>query len=430
MAGRPLVRDHENTTKGSVGRVTDAKYKEGVGVLYRANLYDEELASKVSNGQLEVSPRIVHTPVEELERDEESGAFEIDRAVFDNLSLVITGASKSNTVEMGDTDELSAEELAAAFEAGEDGSAGADTGGEEAETDPETDAETDSVPDDPADSGDSSDSTGSEPTSVDDDDDSTPEASDTESETEDSTDFTTESTDQQPEGDDSDPFRMIVSDSYTPTQDNFKIMSDSLAIDAEHLPESADEFSQPVVIERSTLDELESAAESDGDEYEELRSEMERLADAKEERDQLRDRVDELEEYEERLDEVDEMRQALASDLATDIELFDADELADRYSVSELREKIDAVSETDSDSDGEAEELADESEAEAEAGGEDPDPAPRGGTETEELDGELTDEERQRVEDLKDTIEWYYEHDWDGAAEELEAELDELTVDQ
>jgi chromosome segregation ATPase len=206
-------------------------------------------------------------------------------------------------------------------------------------------------------------------------------------------------------------------------------MTDTVAIDAEYLPESADEFSKPVVIERSDLDELEAAAETDGDEYEELRAEMERLADAKEERDELRERVDELEEYEERLEEVDEMREALASDLAEDVDHFDADELSENFSVSELRSKIEAVDETadDADSESETEELDDEPEA-TEA--DEPDPAPRGGTETEELEAELTEEEQQRVADLEDTIEWYHDHNWETAAEELEAELDELTADQ
>lgn len=413
LAGRPLVRDHENTTKGSVGRVTDAKFKPGVGVLYRANLFDDALAQKIENGQLEVSPRIAHTPVEELERDDDSGAFEIDRAVFDNLSLVITGAAKSNTVQVGDTDELSAAELEAEF--ADDGDA------TESQADGEG-AEDDFSESESPDDGDEDHEP--ERAAGDDDDDPTSEQSDADSETSDSPN---ESTDERPERDDSDPIRMIVSDSYKPATDQFTMTHQKLAIDTENLPASADEFSNPVVIERSDLDELEAAAETDGDEYEELRDEIERLADIKEERDDLRDRVDELKEYEERLSEVDEMRDALASDLADEIDHFDADELSENFSVSELREKIDAVGagdETDDESD--TEELEGETDAEAD----DPDPAPRGGTETEELEAELSDEDAQRIADLEDTIEWYHEHNWDAAAEELEAELDELRPDQ
>jgi hypothetical protein len=425
LSGRPLVRDHENTTKGSVGRVTDAKFQEGVGVLYQADLFDDALAQKVRNGQLEVSPRVVHTPVEELERDDETNAFPIDRAVFDNLSLVITGAAKSNTVEVGDTDEMSAEELEAAF--ADDGEpvdpADSQAEGEEAEGEGAEDDFGDSEP--PVDD-DEDDEYEPERASVDDGSDPTDESSDTQPENEVGTG---ESSANQPTRNDSDPIRMIVSESYSPTKENFSIMTDTVAIDAEYLPESADEFSKPVVIERSDLDELEAAAETDGDEYEELRAEMERLADAKEERDELRERVDELEEYEERLEEVDEMREALASDLAEDVDHFDADELSENFSVSELRSKIEAVDETadDADSESETEELDDEPEA-TEA--DEPDPAPRGGTETEELEAELTEEEQQRVADLEDTIEWYHDHNWDTAAEELEAELDELTADQ
>lgn len=117
LSGRPLVRDHINSTLGNVGEVVRAKFEEGTGVLFEAELDDEELAEKVDNGRLEVSARIKHPPRQELETDEQ-GAFVVQPwALFDNLSLVNRGASPSNEVQMGAA-EMSAEELEEVVEDG------------------------------------------------------------------------------------------------------------------------------------------------------------------------------------------------------------------------------------------------------------------------------------------------------------------------
>jgi hypothetical protein len=107
LKGTNLVVDHENDATGVVGRVTKAGYKEGTGVVYEAELYDDDLAQKVKNGLLEVSIRGYHADVDSLEEEEETGAKVVEDVEFDNLSIVPTGAAPSNTLEMGEHAELS-----------------------------------------------------------------------------------------------------------------------------------------------------------------------------------------------------------------------------------------------------------------------------------------------------------------------------------
>lgn len=113
LEGKNLVVDHDNTVSGVVGRVTKAGYKDDVGVIYEAELFDESLADKVKDGLLEVSIRGYHTDVDEMEEDFETGAKIVSDIEFDNLSIVPNGASPSNTLEFGEHAELSAEELSA-----------------------------------------------------------------------------------------------------------------------------------------------------------------------------------------------------------------------------------------------------------------------------------------------------------------------------
>jgi len=111
LKGTNLVVDHNNDATGVVGRVTKAGYRENTGVVYEAELYDEDLGAKVKNGLLEVSIRGYHADVDSLEEEEETGAKVVEDIKFDNLSIVPTGAAPSNTLEMGEHAELSAAEL-------------------------------------------------------------------------------------------------------------------------------------------------------------------------------------------------------------------------------------------------------------------------------------------------------------------------------
>jgi hypothetical protein len=110
LEGQALVEDHDNSARGVVGEVVKAGYKDGVGVIYEAELDDETLAEKIENGRLDVSVRGFHKSVDELDETDD-GAKKVEDIVFDNLSIVRSGASSSNTVRMGEHDELSQAQL-------------------------------------------------------------------------------------------------------------------------------------------------------------------------------------------------------------------------------------------------------------------------------------------------------------------------------
>jgi hypothetical protein len=103
LDGQPLVKDHENNADGTIGTVTDTTYREGVGVLYEAEIapHYEQLAKDIASGILEVSARAYHDPVDDLEEDD-SGALQVSNVSFDNLAVVSQGASPSNTVDIGE----------------------------------------------------------------------------------------------------------------------------------------------------------------------------------------------------------------------------------------------------------------------------------------------------------------------------------------
>jgi hypothetical protein len=111
LEGTELVEDHENNSRGVIGEVMKAGFKDDVGIIYEAELDDEELARKIQNGRLDVSVRGLHKSVDELDETDD-GAKIVEDIVFDNLSIVADGASPSNSVRMGEHDELSAAALA------------------------------------------------------------------------------------------------------------------------------------------------------------------------------------------------------------------------------------------------------------------------------------------------------------------------------
>lgn len=124
LEGKPLVKDHENSVDGVIGRVTETKFKEGTGVLYEAEITEQfdDVAQKIADGLLEVSVRAYHAPTEELEEDEELDAKIVSDVVFDNLAVVPQGAAPSNTAQAGSAaameqsvPQLSAAELRAEF---------------------------------------------------------------------------------------------------------------------------------------------------------------------------------------------------------------------------------------------------------------------------------------------------------------------------
>ena len=102
LEGVPLTTEHSRDPEVVVGEVTDAAYEDDVGVVYEAELDDADLAEKVANGRLEVSPRIFHPQTSDLEQDEDD-AYLIDEArEARHLALVQRGAAPSNSVAAGE----------------------------------------------------------------------------------------------------------------------------------------------------------------------------------------------------------------------------------------------------------------------------------------------------------------------------------------
>lgn len=114
LVGKEIVVDHENrSAREVVGEVSNARFEEGKGIIYEGFIDDEDLARKIGHGWLEVSPRIFHS----VDMEEKDGIF-IPKKIYkiDNLSIVSRGASPSNSVDLGEHSELSAEELQSAFD--------------------------------------------------------------------------------------------------------------------------------------------------------------------------------------------------------------------------------------------------------------------------------------------------------------------------
>jgi hypothetical protein len=133
LAGVPIVRDHpgaEKTDEGVrvtpqppvesiLGEVTDAKYRDGVGLLWQGELDDPEIARQVERGRVAVSP-ILGRDLDQWSNEKEAYiASEITG--FRDLGVVARGASPGASIEPGGTPTqtaaaMSADALAAAFD--------------------------------------------------------------------------------------------------------------------------------------------------------------------------------------------------------------------------------------------------------------------------------------------------------------------------
>lgn len=110
----PLMKNHElGDVEAVIGSVTKTGFDTDVGVIYEAEIngdndLERELYRKVQRGQLEVSVTVKHDPVEDAERDEETGAYIMTGLEFVELSLVPVGASPTADVAAGEHGSLAA----------------------------------------------------------------------------------------------------------------------------------------------------------------------------------------------------------------------------------------------------------------------------------------------------------------------------------
>lgn len=164
LVGVPIVKGHPGAEKTSdglqvdsqppleskVGSVTDAKYKEDVGLLWQGEIKDEEMLEKVEQGLAEVSP-VVGRELEPVEGEED--VFEATQVTgFRDIGLVSRGASSSNDIQMGAA--ALAREFGSAAPSGEDDSEhddGPNGGSAQSSAGAETTDETTMTNDDPND---------------------------------------------------------------------------------------------------------------------------------------------------------------------------------------------------------------------------------------------------------------------------------------
>lgn len=98
LVGTQLTKNHNHDViEGVIGEVTDATYKDGVGVLFEAEVYDEEVANKIERGLLEVSIHAVHSNGGFTD----DGEMIVENIEFRDLSVVPRGAAQSNQVSVG-----------------------------------------------------------------------------------------------------------------------------------------------------------------------------------------------------------------------------------------------------------------------------------------------------------------------------------------
>lgn len=152
LVGVPLTKNHDDKTVESVvGQVTDAGFEPDVGIVFEAEVDDEELATKIARGRLDVSVHAIHGDGGRTDEDE----LIVEDVRFLDLSVVPRGGSPSNYVEAGASSNevlasLSEDEVAAILEDGGSDSdfTMTDENTDETEQDDEAIAEADDSPSD------------------------------------------------------------------------------------------------------------------------------------------------------------------------------------------------------------------------------------------------------------------------------------------
>lgn len=125
LVGRSLVKNfHELQGRAGaddvIGKITDAAYEEGVGIVFQGEIVDREIADKIAAGFLEVSPRV---DIASETHDEANDRFIVESiGGFVDVAVVDEGAGKGNSIEIGENPSigaLSAEALSRAFQPSE-----------------------------------------------------------------------------------------------------------------------------------------------------------------------------------------------------------------------------------------------------------------------------------------------------------------------
>jgi len=87
LVGRPVTKTNSTAAENVVGQVTDAEWKDGEGVVYEAEIEDEEVAQKIQESQGELAPRLFHEAIGTAEIDESEEPQVVEDIQFDTLFL-------------------------------------------------------------------------------------------------------------------------------------------------------------------------------------------------------------------------------------------------------------------------------------------------------------------------------------------------------
>lgn len=385
LEGKPLVRDHINSVIGNIGEVVNSKYKEGVGVLFEAEIDHAGLAEKIERGRLDVSARIKHLPTEELEKDEEHNAHRVEGpAAFANLAVVNNGAAPSNEVNLGGAaalshdelqDELTDEEVDESDEASASSANGEDGSPDEADGSASNEGNESSQPEESANNESDGSSDESDNSNIDD-----PVSA-----------------------------RNVGIASLSYYKNDYAIM-EYTELAEDKVPEGVD-ASSPVLVDEAELSALQEKANRADEDFDDLKESISELSEIRERKEDLEEEVEELREKAEAVEDVKEMHAEELAEAAGDI--VETDDFM-HLELSELRERTEDL------------ELDEDEVEEEELEENDPDPQSED-VENEELEeNEGTEYDEEEVAELEDKLEWYEQRGWDNQVEELEAELEEI----
>lgn len=396
LAGTPVTDQHGGDP---VGRITRSAYEPGVGVVYEATLSDEDVANQLSLGQRDVS--IEGGNPERVEHDDEGAAI-LHGFQFDGMAIVENGASPSNHSSAGSAADnqaiaaLSGGDIAAklaSYSVEYSGTAGGELDASELPSD------------------------GFESHYL--------------------IDGSTKSDSSFPVVDASDDLRRgNVSSAWdlrghAPDESAMRSALldlndafDSPPIETDDEAEASAGDEAPEAEEPSQTDETDSnngsnttmTDEDTGEQYEELAAKLserddrveelqEQVEELDDENAELASRVEELEEAEE---EIASVKEVYAAELANGS--FTEDDLVEKFTVAELREKFEADDDAD---------LV-ESEPDVQTGGGDDD----------DVSAALSADEKEEKDLLETRVETFEDRGWDAAAQTNREKLAELTGDK
>lgn len=142
LTDRPIVKNFHDLEGNAnaddvIGRITNAGYQDGVGIVFEGDISDESIAQKVGNDFLEVS---AVPGIGSEQYDERRDAYVVEEiSGFRDIAVVPDGADRGNDISIGDRPAMAAlsrEALARSWDvlqetADDEGGSGETEGGEE-----------------------------------------------------------------------------------------------------------------------------------------------------------------------------------------------------------------------------------------------------------------------------------------------------------